>query len=131
MNLNDSGVYEKYITEVKEKWGNTSAYKEYEEKTRDYSGQKHESLSDGMNSITAEFAFCMKNGGTPDSAEAQKLVKSLQDYITENFYLCTNGILAGLGQMYVSDERFRNNIDEHADGTAAFIRKSIEIYCAG
>ena len=38
-------------------------------------------------------------------------------------------IMAGLGQMYVADERFKNNIDKHADGTAAFIRQAIEGYC--
>ena len=71
----------------------------------------------------------MKNGEEPDSAEAQNLVKLLKSHITENYYLCTNEILAGLGQMYVADERFRNNIDKNADGTAAFICEAIEVYC--
>jgi hypothetical protein len=35
----------------------------------------------------------------------------------------------GLGQMYVADERFKNNIDKHASGTAAFICEAIEVYC--
>ena len=76
-----------------------------------------------------EFAVCMKNGKTPDSTEAQSLVKSLQDYISENYYPCSNQILAGLGQMYVADERFQNNIDKHGEGTATFIRAAIEGYC--
>ena len=71
----------------------------------------------------------MKKGEEPDSGEAQNLVKCLQNHITENYYLCTNEILAGLGRMYVGDERFKNNIDKHADGTAAFICDSIEVYC--
>ena len=71
----------------------------------------------------------MKKGEAPDSTEAQKLVKYLQNHITEYYYLCTNEILAGLGQMYVGDERFKNNIDKNADGTAAFICKAIEVYC--
>lgn len=62
------------------------------------------------------------------SYEAENDFKKLQDYITENYYQCTNGIPAGLGQMYVEDERFRNNTDKHADGTAAFICEAIEIY---
>ena len=77
----------------------------------------------------AEFASCMKKVKKPDSTEAQNLVKMLQNHITENYYLCTNEILAGLGQMYVGDERFKNNIDKHADGTAAFICEAIEVYC--
>jgi metal-responsive CopG/Arc/MetJ family transcriptional regulator len=82
-----------------------------------------------MEHIMAEFASCMKRGETPNSVEAQGLVKRLQSHITENYYNCTNEILAGLGQMYVADERFKSNIDKHADGTAAFICEAIKIYC--
>ncbi|MBQ5675928.1 MAG: TipAS antibiotic-recognition domain-containing protein, partial [Lachnospiraceae bacterium] len=34
-----------------------------------------------------------------------------------------------LGQMYVADERFKNNIDKHADGTAAYVSEAIAHYC--
>lgn len=119
----------KYKAEVKEKWGGTEAYKEHEGRTKNYSAQKWNDLADGMDNIMAEFAVCMKKGEMPDSAEAQSLVKTLQSHITENFYTCTNEILAGLGQMYVLDERFKNNIDKHADGNAEFIRDAIGIYC--
>ena len=75
------------------------------------------------------WTLTMKNGEAPDSAEAQHLVKTLQAHITENYYRCTNEILFGLGQMYAADERFNNNIDKHGDGTAAFIRDAITVYC--
>ena len=123
----DNSKFEKYKAEAKEKWGQTQAYREYEEKN--YSKQKQDALAEGMDCIMAEFALCMRNSAEPDSAEAQNLVKMLQDHITENYYHCTNQILAGLGQMYVADERFKNNIDKHADGTAAFICEAIEVYC--
>ena len=71
----------------------------------------------------------MKNVAPPDSAEVQNIVKALQNHITEKYYNCTNQILAGLGQMYVCDERFRNNIDRHGDGTAEFISEAITFYC--
>ena len=125
----DNSEFEKHKAEAKEKWGQTPAYKEHVEKTRHYSKDKWNNLAEGMNDILAEFAICMKNGEEPDSAEAQNLVKLLQSHITENYYLCTHEILAGLGQMYVADERFKNNIDKHADGTAAFICEAIEVYC--
>ena len=111
--------------EVKEKWGQTQAYREYEEKK--HTRQDPDAL--GMDRIMAEFALCMKKGEAPDSAQAQSLVKALQDHISENFYHCTPEILAGLGQMYVADERFQQNIDKHANGTAAFICEAIKIYC--
>ena len=126
----DNSEFEKNKAEAKEKWGATSAYKEYSEKTKNYSEQRWNDLVEGMDSIMAEFAVCMRNEESPDSTEAQKLVKTLQNYITENYYLCTNEILAGLGQMYVADERFKNNIDKYADGTAAFICEAIAVYCS-
>ena len=125
----DNSEFEKYKVEAQEKWGNTSAYKEYTEKTKDYSRQKWNALAEAMDHVMAELAVCMKNGAEADSDEVQSLVKSLQNHITENYYLCTNEILAGLGQMYARDERFKNNIDKYADGTAEFICEAIEVYC--
>ena len=125
----DNSEFEKYKAEAKEKWGNTEAYKEHAEKTKHYPKQKWNDLAEDMDRIMADFAVCMKNDEKPDSAQVQSLVKTLQNHITENHYLCTNEILAGLGQMYVADERFRSNIDKHADGTAEFIREAIEICC--
>lgn len=121
--------FEKYNSKVREKWGKTEAYNEYIEKTKDYSSDKWSSLADGINDVLADFSVYMKNGTKPDSVEAQMLVKKLQSHITENCYTCTDEILAGLGQMYVLDERFKNNIDKNGDGTAEFISKAIEIYC--
>ena len=113
--------------EAKEKWGQTQAYQEYEEKY--YSKQAQNDLAAEMDQIMAEFARCMKKGEMADSVEAQNLVKTLQDHITEHYYKCTDAILAGLGQMYVADQRFQENIDKHANGTAAFICQAIQTYC--
>ena len=124
----DNSEFEKYKTEAKEKWGQTDAYKEHEEKTKDYSKEKWNNLAEDMDNIMQQFSLCMRNGENPDSNEAQTLVKTLQNHITENYYHCTDQILAGLGQMYVADERFKNNIDKHADGTAEFVSKAIEKY---
>ena len=118
---------DQYTAEAKEKWGQTQAYKEYERKR--FSKQDQRDLAVGMDRIMAEFALCMKSKEAPHSAKAQSLVKVLQDYITENYYHCTNQILSGLGQMYVADTRFKNNIDQHAEGTAAFICDAIAVYC--
>ena len=126
----DNSEFEKHKAEAKEKWGKTDAYKEHAERTKNYSKQTWDSLAEGMDHIMAEFALCMRKGERPASTEAQNRVKMLQNHITENYYLCTSQILAGLGQMYVADERFTNNIDKHADGTAAFIFEAISVYCS-
>ena len=113
--------------EAKGKWGQTQAYREYEQKH--HTGQAQEVLAAELDGVMAEFACCKKAGEAPDSTQAQSLVKKLQDHITGNYYNCTKEILAGLGQMYVADERFQSNIDKHAEGTAAFICEAIGIYC--
>ena len=121
--------FDKYNKEAKVKWGDTAAYKEHAVKTKDYSKQKWNNLAAEMDSIMSEFAVCMNDTKAPDSPEAQSLVKKLQSHITDNYYNCTNEILSGLGQMYVSDGRFKKNIDKHGEGTAAFICEAVKIYC--
>ena len=119
-----------YETEAKQKWGTTSAYQEYKKKTAAYSKDKLQEVNDGLNALLAKFADCMQCGCAADSTEAQALVIKLKTYITENYYTCTNQILAGLGQMYVADERFKTSIDKHGNGTAEYVCKAIEIYCS-
>ena len=129
MSAFDNSKFDAYKAEARQRWGNTDAYREHAERTKNYSKTKWNELAGEMNEIFAEFALCMKNGETPDSAEVQNLVKALQDHITGNYYPCTNEILAGLGQMYAADERFRSSIDGNGDGTARFVSEAIEAYC--
>ena len=130
LNNNDYEVARKqYEAEAKERWGKTEAYREHTEKTKDYSKDKWQSVTDGLDSIFGEFAECVKDGNAPDSEAAKALTEKLQKHITDNFYTCTNEILLGLGQMYVCDERFTQNIDKHGVGTAEFVNKAIIEYC--
>ena len=118
-----------YETEARERWGNTGAYREHEQKTKNYTNEKWAEANDGLMTIFAEFATCKGSGALADSSEAQALVAKLQAHITANYYTCTDEILAGLGKMYVADERFKKNIDKYGDGTAEFASKAIEAYC--
>lgn len=133
MNIFDNSEFEakreQYAKEAKEKWGDTAAYKESAEKTADYSSDKRNQVNSAMDSIIAEFADCKRKGLTSDNKEAQELVKRWQGFITENYYTCTKEILAGLGEIYVADERFRDNIDRHGNGTAQFMSDAIKAYC--
>ena len=116
-----------YETEVRERWGNTDEYREYEKK-KSYIEQKYDAVNVGMKAIFAEFAALKNSGATADSPAAQALVAKLQAHITENYYTCTDEILAGLGKMYVADERFKKNIDKCGEGTAEYASEAIEIY---
>ena len=109
-------------------YGNTAAYREHEQKTKNYTKEKWAEANDGLMAIFAEFSACKDSGASADSAEAQELVAKLQTHITDNYYTCTDEILAGLGKMYVADERFKKNIDKYGEGTAEFAAEGIRIY---
>ena len=115
-------------TEARERWGNTDAYCEHEQKTKNYTKEKWAEANGGLMAIFAELAACRDSGVSVDSSEAQALVAKLQAHITENYYTCTDEILAGLGKMYVADERFKQNIDKYGEGTAEFASEGIRIY---
>jgi len=121
MSAFDNSKLEAYKAEAKEKWGNTEAYKEYEQRGKPDQG-------DAMMAIFTEIGQVLDLD--PASAQVQALVAKLQQFITDHYYTCTKQILQGLGRMYVADERFRANIDRAGGaGTAEFAAKAIEIYC--
>ena len=118
-----------YETESRSRWGDTDAYREHEQKTKNYTKEKWAEANDGLMAIFAEFAACKNSGVSADSAEAQALVVGLQAHITANYYTCTDEILAGLGKMYITDERFKKNINKYGEGTAEFAAGAIAMYC--
>ena len=118
----------RYEAEARDRYGNMAAYKEHEQKTKNYTKEKWAEANDGLMAIFAEFAACNDSGASADSVEAQALVAKLQAHITANYYTCTDESLAGLGKMYVADERFKKNIDKYGEGTAEFASEGIRIY---
>ena len=121
----DSSQLEAYKAEAKERWGNTSAFAEFEEK---YDASKDRVFAQEMQAIF-EF-FGKMQSLESDHPDVQAQVANLQAYITENFYTCTKEILQNLGFMYVEDERFSANIDRAGGpGTVAFVSQAIAIYC--
>ena len=118
-----------YFMEARERYGGTAPYREHTAKTKNYTKEKWAEANDGLIAIFAEFEACKQNGAKADFVEAQELVAKLQAHITENYYTCTDEILAGLGKMYIADERFKKNIDKYGDGTAEFAATAIEVYC--
>ena len=124
----DTKKIDEYAARAKASWGNTPAYKEFEEKSKGRTKEQDRDISLGMMDIFAEFGAIRTTD--PASEEAQALVKKLQDYITENFYTCTDEILNGLGKMYSGGGEFTKNIDSYGgEGTAEFAHQAIEIYC--
>ncbi|KHD45808.1 MerR family transcriptional regulator [Streptococcus hongkongensis] len=122
---NEMSEFDVYDQEVKERWGDTEAFQEYQGKAGKIN---QEQVAADMQAIFAEFGNLQNEAVASPLVQVQ--VKKLQVYITANFYTCTKEILAGLGQLYTEDERFKANIDKMGgSGTAEFAGKAIETYC--
>ena len=120
----DKTEQERFAAEVRKKWGNTAAYQEFQQREQD-----------GTAGDPADLMKCFAELGrlkhlSPAAPETQTAIRELQQFITDHFYTCTPEILAGLGEMYAADDRFRQNIDKAGgEGTAEFAAKAIRAYC--
>lgn len=125
----DKNEMEKYKAEVRAKWGGTKAYQEYKQKDIARNEDHNGKIADELMTMFSELGGLKHS--TPDSDEVQEKISALQRFITDNYYVCTNEILSGLGKMYTCDERFKKNIDRAGgDGTAEFVSQAISVYCS-
>ncbi|RSK29085.1 MerR family transcriptional regulator [Bacillus sp. HMF5848] len=117
----------KYVEEVQQKYGNTDAYRESQQKTSTYSQEDWVRITKKGNDIYKEIAEQMDKG--PTHPDVQALIASYRQYITDNFYNCTPEIYRGLADMYIVDERFAKNINKAHEGLAQFLSEAIHAYC--
>ncbi|WP_294346450.1 MerR family transcriptional regulator [uncultured Clostridium sp.] len=123
----NSDEINKYKEEVKDKYGKTDAYREYKNKTFNYKKGDWNNLNKEMLDIFKRISDKMDLD--PGSNEVQELVEEWRNYISKNLYNCSKQIFKSLGEMYVCDERFKNNIDKIKYGLAQFLSDAIKIYC--
>lgn len=116
-----------YAEEAKQRWGSTEAYQQSTKRAAAYSKDDWARIKTEWDRIYDGFAAQM--GNDPASPAVQKLVAEWQALISKNFYDCPNEMLAGLGEMYIADERFTKNIDKRAPGLAQFISDAFAAYC--
>ncbi len=123
----DKTEVDQYAAEVKERWGNTKAYKQWEERAGKKTPDEFRESNAGLMALFAEIGA--RKELLPEEESVQQKIEELQKFITDNYYTCTDEILSGLGQMYVNDDRMKRNIDKAGgEGTAEFASKAISIY---
>lgn len=124
----DNKEMEQYEKEVQERWGNTKAYDEYQQKAKGRTDAQQEEIGSQLMEHFAEIGKLRQSA--PSEQIVQEKVAGIQAFITEHYYQCTKEILSGLGKMYVGDERMKRNIDKAGgDGTAVFVSEAIAVYC--
>lgn len=124
----DTRKIDEYAAQAKASWGDTPEYHEFLEKSRNRTAEEDKVISTQMMAVFAEFGTMLELD--PNSGKVQSQVKKLQDFITRNFYNCSDEILYSLGSMYAGGGDFTENIDKAGGkGTAEFVFKAIKIYC--
>ena len=124
----DTKKMDEYAEKAKQTWGGTAQYREYEKKTGKKSAAEMKASGEKLMAIFADFGRLKEQD--PAGPEAQAQVRTLQAFITENYYTCTDEILSQLGNMYAAGGEFTENIDAAGGaGTAAFADRAIQIYC--
>lgn len=116
-----------YEEEARAKYGESEAYKESEKRTSQYSKEQWEGVAEKGNELFQKIAERMEFG--PSDSAVQQMIGAYRQFITDSFYTCTLEIFQGLGELYISDERFTANIDRVKPGLARFLNEAIRIYC--
>ena len=124
----DTKKMDDYAKQAKESYGSTTAYKEFEEKSKGRTKEDEKSLGIGMMNIFAEIGKMLSLKPSDDAV--QEKVAELRAYITKHYYNCTPEILSGLGRMYAGGGEMTENINNYAgEGTAEFAAEAIQFYC--
>jgi len=109
-----------YEKEAIERWG-----KETVDQSNKKAAQFGPELGEEMNRIY--FTLAKLRHLAPDSDEAQAGIKEWFDFLNKIGDYSLEAF-AGLGQMYVDDERFTKNIDQFGEGLAVFMCEAMGVY---
>lgn len=116
-----------YAKEARQKWGQTSIYQQSQKKQAQYSPKKIKQLQLQQQSIYQNIARLMHLDAS--HSNVQDLIHQARIFINDHWYECSMKQFAALGQLYVDDDRFKQNIDQHGTGLAEFIKEGIDYYC--
>jgi MerR family transcriptional regulator, thiopeptide resistance regulator len=121
---------DQYDEEVQERWGESDAYKESKRRTSSYSKDDWLRIKAEGEDVEARFAAALAAGVPADSQQAMDIAEAHRQQISRNFYDCPPGMHAGLGRMYVEDERFAAHYEQRAPGLAQYVSAAVQANAA-
>ncbi|WP_313075277.1 MerR family transcriptional regulator [Lacrimispora sp.] len=115
-----------YEEEARRLWGE-EAVNEYNDKINSLSSQEQNVVTQNMEELFQELGKIRLE--EPGSPLAQEAMDKMYQFFNKNFgYHYSLEAFAGLGQLYVKDERFLKNIDQYGEGLSAFLSRAMKIY---
>ncbi|MCT8138363.1 MerR family transcriptional regulator [Anaerobacillus sp. CMMVII] len=108
-----------YEEEARKRWGDAAVDKANE-------SVKNTNVQDEVNAIYRKLASLRNKA--PDSDESQATIKLWYDCLNNNFGNYSLEAFKGLGQMYLADNRFTENIDQFGAGLAKFMSEAMIVF---
>lgn len=115
--------------EVKERWGESSAYKTAQERASKRSKADWEHINQMQLDLIAPLVDLFRSQTAIEDERVQSIVRDNHRFIDTHFYDCSLDMFSGLGQMYVADERFTAYYDRFEPGLASYYNEAIQYYC--
>lgn len=121
---------EQYAEEAEQRWGGTEAYAESQRRTATYTKEDWKRMQDEVADWGARYDALMAAGEEPTGEAAMSMAEEHRQHIGTWFYDCPYEMHQGLGEMYVSDERFKAFYDSTRPGLAEHLRDAINANAA-
>ena len=119
-----------YDAEVSQRWGETEAYAQSKRRTAAYTKDDWLRIKAEGADVEARFAAALRSGVPADSEHAMDIAEEHRQQIHRNFYDCPPEMHAGLGRMYIEDERFTAHYEERAAGLAQYVSDAVQANAA-
>ena len=119
-----------YEDEVRERWGDTDAYRESMRRTRRYGKEDWARIKEESETVFARLAELMSAGDHAAGRAAMDLAEEHRCHIDRWFYPCSHRMHGGLADMYTADSRFTAYFEKRAAGLADFVRDAIKANAA-
>jgi hypothetical protein len=114
-----------YEEEVKERWGDTDAYRQSKSRTSKYSKDDFDAATVDQEAATELFVYAFGNSLPIDSLKAREAVTAHREAISKWFYDCSIEMQKNLALMYIEDPRFKEYYDGRVRGLAQYVHDAI------
>ncbi|MET7850198.1 MerR family transcriptional regulator [Streptomyces avermitilis] len=116
---------EEHAEEAERRWGGTEAYAESQRRAARYTKDDWKRMQAEVADWGERYDGLMAAGEPPAGERAMNMAEEHRQHIATWFYDCSYDIHRGLGEMYVSDERFKEFYDSMRPGLAEHLRDAI------
>ncbi|MFD4971069.1 MerR family transcriptional regulator [Streptomyces sp. NPDC058424] len=116
---------EQYTDEVRQRWGDTEAYRQSQRRTASYTKEDWKRLTEEQDAIHRRMAALLDAGTPAGSEAAMDVAEEHRRFISGSYYDCGHEMHTCLAQMYVADPRFTATYEKIRPGLAAYLREAI------